>query len=143
MCADLLRREQERNALPAGVDNKAGLRSRLRGQHHTGADRQPIHRSFCLRAERDVGEQALADPRTGPKAKIGRLKRDRGGFETHEHLACAKRRRLKLHDIPVDQLDVCARDRVVADLDNRDRRVGNSSGGSHGFRVLRNSDRPS
>ena len=73
MCANVLEREQDRNALPSGIGNKPRLRFRRRDHQQVGPDRQPVYRPCRGRAESDVGEQTLADARAGPHAKVRRM----------------------------------------------------------------------
>ena len=143
MRADVLGRKQKCHAFPSGIDNKPGLRFRRGGQHHARPDWQSVHGAPCLRAERDIGEQAFMDARTCSQAKVARIKHDHGGPKANNHAPCLQRLRLKLHRILVDQLDACVDSRGVVDVFNRDRSLGYGERGGHYFHVLRNFDRRS
>jgi hypothetical protein len=71
------------------------------------------------------------------------MKHDRSGIEANDHSSRSKRHRLKLHHILIEQLDACANDSGVADLDNGDRRLASGDERFHHVLALRISDRRS
>ena len=129
---EVLRRQQERDALPTGVGDEADLRPRLRGQHQTRADRQAVDRPRRLRPEGDVGDQAeralCASAREG-WSNGTRRRRPRD----ERSLVAPEKAGMKLHRILVDQLDACSGSRGIVELGDRDRRAGVVAAGSRLF----------
>jgi hypothetical protein len=74
---------------------------------------------------------------------VGRVVDDGAALEAHDHSPGPKRVRRQLHGIQVDELEVLAGDRGIADLDDRDRGLFAADAALRHLRLhlLRNSDR--
>ena len=106
----------------------------FRGEHEPRPHRHAVHRPACPRPERHPGEAPLAHARAGPHPDVGRVEHHRRVVEADDHPAGAQRRRLQLHGVLVDQLDAGADGRRVAEVVDRDGRVGAGGGGRRSSR---------
>ena len=117
---DVLRADQEGDALVACLDHERALGCGLDGQHQAGEDGQPVHRAPSSRSERDERDQPLEDRRAGPHWGVRRVVDDGAGLEANDDPPDSKRHRLELHCVEIDQIDPFAGQGGVIDLDNRD-----------------------
>ena len=122
--ADVLWREEERHGLPSRLDHESGFRPCRDGQQQPRSDRQPVHRALRVRAEGGVSEQSPVDAGGGSHATVARVKHHGGVFEPDDHPSCAKRLRLQLDRLLVEQLDAFVGRRGLGDLGDGDRGEG-------------------
>ena len=131
---DVLGPQQEGNALPAGIDDEAHLGVGRGGQQQPRAHRQAVDRAARPRAEGDVAEQALVRGRARAQAQVGRVKRDVGVAQAHDHPPHVQGARLQLHRVLRHQFETLAGDGRVGELDHRDGGAvggGGCGGGGH------------